>query len=63
MAKEYLHSREAVEHLYRRIADNAPREELLEIVHDRWGQTYNLRPPVSEIQLARNCGTERRTDG
>ena len=54
---------DAVEHLYRRIADNAPREELLEIVHDHWGDTFSLRPPVSEIQLARNCGTERRIHG
>lgn len=62
MAREYLHARETVEHLYRRIADNAPREELLEIVHDHWGQRYDLRPPAHEIRVARLCGTEQRTD-
>lgn len=63
MAKDFGSSREAVEHLYRRIADNAPREELLEIVHDVWGASCNLRPPVLEVRLAKVCGTELAANG
>lgn len=59
----YEHTKHAVEHLYRRIADGASRDELLEIVHDQWGARYDLRPPVQEIRLAQLCGTETRPNG
>jgi hypothetical protein len=51
MAKQYETTGQAVEHLYQRVAENAPREELLEIIFDQWGH-YGLRPPVLQVRLA-----------
>lgn len=56
-------TRPEAERLYRLVADNAPREEVLELIYDLAGSGAGLRPPIQEIQLARNCGTERRTNG
>lgn len=44
------------------VADRRPREEVLEEIYSLAGPECGLRPPVSEMQLARNCGTERRSN-
>jgi hypothetical protein len=59
MAKQYASTEEAVAHLYRRIADDAPCDELMEIVFDQWGDQYGLRPPILEVRVALACGTNR----
>ena len=51
MAKQHQTTGQAVEHLYERVAANAPREELLQIIFDQWGH-YGLRPPVLQVRLA-----------
>lgn len=56
-------TREEIERLYRLVADNAPRQEVLEMIHDLAGAQCNLRPPVDEMRLARNCSTEHRAHG
>lgn len=56
-------TREEIERLYRMVADDAPREEVLQLIHDLAGVACNLRPPVQEINLARLCGTEHSRNG
>lgn len=52
MPQQHATTSDAVEHLYQRVADGAPRDELLQIIYDQWGY-YGLRPPVLQVRLAR----------
>ncbi|MGG7580999.1 hypothetical protein [Rhizobium sp. Nf11,1] len=46
---------EEIEKLYRAVADGEPRFEILQMMHDIWGPSCNLRPPRDEIRLADRC--------
>lgn len=49
-----------IEKLYRAIADREPTLELLQMVYDLYGNSHNLRPPVSELRLADTCKARTR---
>jgi hypothetical protein len=46
-----------VERLYRAVADGEPQREIMEMIYDLLGHSYQLRPPLDELKLARRCGT------
>lgn len=48
---EHLPEREVTK-LYRMVADNLPREEILQQIYDLFGREYDLRPPADEARLA-----------
>jgi hypothetical protein len=41
--------------LYRAVADGEPRREIMQLIYDLFGDTCQLRPPVDELNLARQC--------
>lgn len=47
------------EQLYRAIADGEATEDLLQRFYDFAGEAAGLRPPPSELNLARLCGTRQ----
>lgn len=54
-------SRPDIERLYRAVADGEPQREIMEMIYDLFGSGCDLRPPVSELRLARtvagaSCG-------
>jgi hypothetical protein len=46
-----------IEQLYRAVADGEPRLEILQMIYDLLGASYQLRPPVAEMRFADRCGT------
>lgn len=48
-----------IEHLYRAVADGEPQREIMQMIYDLFGDSCELRPPVSELNLARRCGSAR----
>lgn len=52
-----------IQHLYRAVADDEPRREILEMLFDLFGDSCELRPPVDELNLARRCGAVERARG
>ena len=44
-----------IEHLYRAVADGEPQREIMEMIYDLFGEACQLRPPIAELNLARQC--------
>ena len=44
-----------IERLYRAVADGEPRREILQMIHDLFGKSHQLRPPLDEMRLAERC--------
>lgn len=45
-----------IERLYRAVADGEPQREIMQLIFDLFGDACELRPPVTELNLARKCG-------
>ncbi len=52
-----------IERLYRAVADGEPRREILQMIHDMFGNSCQLRPPLDEIRLADRCQKGSRAHG
>ena len=52
-----------IENLYRAVAADDPREEILQRIYDLFGRSCDLRPPLAEQRLAALCKPEARADG
>lgn len=47
-----------IHRLYRAVADGEPRREIMQMIYDMFGDCCELRPPASELNLARTCAGE-----
>jgi hypothetical protein len=46
---------EDIAEIYRAVADERPREEVLSMIYDLFSVRSGLRPPSAEIRLADRC--------
>lgn len=48
---------EEIDKLYRAVAEREPAIEILQMIYDIFGSSFNLRPPRDELRLADRCAT------